>query len=294
MTPAISQEADDLIIACEVGSKAQYEKKYRHPEWPGGRSGVTIGLGYDLGFADHAKIDRDWSDRLPRPMVLAMVPCLGVTGEAAHAMLATVRNEIDVPWDDAAFVYEHHDIPEWTERVCTVIPGAEKLHPHCLGALTSIAYNRGASFKNTGDRYKEMRAVRSHIIAGELSLVDDEIRAMKRLWPGANERGLLIRRDKEADLWNKGLSSPVPLAPPKSKPSEAPAPLVRPQDKPGSTGPGVGGTLSTTTAAAAAQGFGYGPYIVGGVILAGVIVTAGVIGYREYQKRQPTLARAKG
>lgn len=293
MTPQISQDADDLIIACEVGSRAQYEKKYRHPEWPGGRSGVTIGLGYDLGFADVAKIERDWSDLLPASMVTAMVPCLGATGERAQGLLASVKNKIDVPWDAASYVYEHHDIPEWVDRVCNVIPGADKLHPHCLGALTSIAYNRGASFKNAGDRYQEMRAVRSHIMAGELSLVDDEIRAMKRLWPGANERGLLIRRDKEADLWNKGLGAPAVL-PARGKPSEVPAPLERTEDKPASTAKGVGGALATGATASAAQGFGAGPYIAGGLIIAGVVITVGVIAYHEYKKRQPTLARAKG
>ena len=44
-----SQAAIDLIVREEVGSQARYKHKYQHPEWPGGASGVTIGVGYDCG-----------------------------------------------------------------------------------------------------------------------------------------------------------------------------------------------------------------------------------------------------
>ena len=38
---AISDEAFDLIVACEVTSRKVYEQKYRRPEWPGLSSGIT-------------------------------------------------------------------------------------------------------------------------------------------------------------------------------------------------------------------------------------------------------------
>lgn len=291
MIPQISQAADDLIVACEVSSRATFEKKYRRPEWPGGASGITIGIGYDLGYADNAKIDRDWGGRLPDTMIDAMIPCLGVTGDRARAMVAAVRPKIDVSWDAAIYVYEHHDIPEWTQRVCSAIPGADRLTPDCIGALTSLAYNRGASFKNAGDRYREMRAIRSHVMAGELSLVDDEIRNMKRLWP--NVRGLQIRRDKESDLWNIGLQ-PQPATPlPKSKPKEAPAPLAPPAGGGGGKEGGIG-TVATGAAEQAAQHGGLNPWIVGGIVVAGVVITVGAIAYARHRNAQPVVARMKG
>src|SRR4051812_28857019 len=45
---AIHSDATSLIIACEVTSKAAYTSKYMNPIWPRGRSGVTIGIGYDI------------------------------------------------------------------------------------------------------------------------------------------------------------------------------------------------------------------------------------------------------
>lgn len=290
--PAISQEADDLIIASEVGSRSQYDKKFRRPEWPGGLSGVTVGIGYDLGFADPGKIKRDWGALLRAPMVDAMMSCAGKTGDEARRYTAAVRNEIDVPWDAAIKVYETVDIPQWIERVCRAIPSADRLHPHCLGALTSLAYNRGASFNKAGERYREMRNIRSHIMSGALEQVDDEIRAMSRLWPGPNERGLPIRRGREADLWNKGLSAPaVPL--PKPKPKDAPPPLAPPKN-PGGAPEGTGGVIVSTGTGAELTRQGFDPFVVGCVVAAGIVITIGAVAYLRYRRSQPILARSKG
>ena len=49
----------DALVRFEIGSRAQYEKLYAQPTWPGGESGVTIGIGYDLGFASKAQIEAD-------------------------------------------------------------------------------------------------------------------------------------------------------------------------------------------------------------------------------------------
>ncbi len=55
-----------------------------------------------------------------------------------------------------------------------------------------------------GDRRREMRAIRDYLFAGEYDKVAGEIEAMKRLWP--NSRGLRERRDREANLWRRGIS----------------------------------------------------------------------------------------
>lgn len=306
-TPAISQAADDLIIASEVGSKALYEKKYRRPEWPGGLSGVTVGIGYDLGYATEAKIKKDWGDLLPGSMIDAMLMCDGVTREKAHGLLPLVKNRIDVPWDKGIQVYEKTDIPEWVARVCKAVPGAENLPPDCLGALTSIGYNRGTggfttpASRDSSGRYRELRAIRSHVIAGELDLVDDEIRSMKRLWPGANERGLPIRREKEARLWVQGMAArkagnkialPTEV---KTKPKEDPPPLapVQSAGKP-EAGTGTGGGLITVGSAERAAAAGWDPWIVGGIVVGGLVVTGLAVWAVRHERGQPILARARG
>ena len=294
-TPVISQAADDLIVASEVGSKAQYEKLYQRPEWPGGASGVTIGIGYDLGYATVNKVQSDWATLLPQTMIEVMVNCVGLTGADAQAKLPIVKSSILVPWNNAIAVYEHVDIPDWTDKVCKSIPGAEKLPADCLGALTSLAYNRGASFNNAGDRYKEMRAIRSHIVAGELDQVSPEIRAMKRLW-GSDQRGLLIRRDKEAALWDKGLATPSTAQPQvPSKPNENPPPLSPPKPVGASEGAGaVTGAVITGKLASEATNANMDPLYWGLLVGAGVVLTIGTVAYIRYRNSLPVLARQKG
>ena len=292
MIPMISQAADDLIVASEVSSRSYYEKNLRRPEFPGASSGVTWAIGYDGGQASPNKIKSDWGDRVPGAMVDAMVSCSGITGAAAKAYLPKVRNLIDVPWDQAILVYENIDIPQWTARVCRSIPGAEKLPPDCLGAITSTAYNRGNSFQTAGDRYREMRAIRSHIIAGELDQVDDELRSMKRLWPDL--RGLQIRRDKEADLWNAGLKAPSTTVV-KSRPSETPPPLVAPStSKTAENATAGGGLLTTAEVAHQSHASGLSPWLIGGIVVGGIVLSAGLAAYVKARKAEPVLARAKG
>ena len=66
MTDLISQAAIDLIVCEEVSGKEVYERNYRRPEWPGGSSGVTIGIGYDVGagVSDKAQLWADWRGRI--------------------------------------------------------------------------------------------------------------------------------------------------------------------------------------------------------------------------------------
>src|SRR5712671_8014799 len=69
----ISQESFDLIVNFEVSSRAAYDKNYRYPERPGGRSGITIGIGYDCGYSSVEVIHADWDGKIPVPMVTMLV-----------------------------------------------------------------------------------------------------------------------------------------------------------------------------------------------------------------------------
>jgi hypothetical protein len=244
----ISQRAVDAIISFEVSSRAYYEKYYTHPEWPQGRSGVTIAIGYDLGFTEPAELSADWKGRVPDAELNIMQRCLGVKGEAAHALLPQVKSQIVVPWDIAMAVFLDRDVPKWTSAVCTAIPGADKLKPDCLGALVSLAYNRGASFNQPGDRYTEMRQIKAHVMAGQLTAVAGDIRTMKRLWPAGS--GLAQRREAEARLWEHGLdpknaSQPLPDVP--HSPTEKPNPAI-PHKPTGGHGTMIAGLLATIVA----------------------------------------------
>lgn len=240
----ISQTAFDLIVEFEVSSEVLYNKLYRRPTRPGGASGVTVGIGYDCGYSTAAQIRSDWGGVLPASMVAALASVAGLTRTRAASALASVRSKVDVPWAAALAVFSNTSLPKYV-ALAAKLPNWDKLSPDCKGALVSLVYNRGASFGNSGSRYQEMRNIRAHMAAERFSAVAAELRSMKRIWAGdASLRGLLVRRDKEADLFQRGLKAPVEAAAPVKPPPEsvpdvpprppdpAPLPQSAPQPQP--------------------------------------------------------------
>jgi GH24 family phage-related lysozyme (muramidase) len=200
----ISDAARNLIVASEISSEAAYRKRYCRPEWPQGASGVTIGIGYDCGYTTADKLRQDWQP-LPGAMVQALGRTVGVKGASAGPLARQLRESINVPWENALAVFDNRDVPRWVAIVRKALPNTELLSPDCLGALVSLAYNRGASFSKAGDRYREMRAIKAHMANKDFAKIPAEFRSMKRLWPSL--RGLQIRRDQEADLFQRGLAA---------------------------------------------------------------------------------------
>lgn len=227
MAKLISDAARDLIVAEEVSSKATYEKKYTHPEWPGGSSGVTIGIGYDIGAGvkNRDQLWADWKGHIPDAMISALEPCIGVQGERAHAMLAQVRGRVTVPWQAAIDVFDNVDVPRWSATVRKYLPNCDLLSLDSFGALVSLTYNRGPSFDNTDDRFREMRAIKAHMAAKRFDRIPAELRSMARLWP--KMPGLQKRRDNEARLFERGLSANVVTLPVQQA---APAKIPPPPD----------------------------------------------------------------
>lgn len=206
----ISQVAFDMIIREEVSSKALYEQRYQRPVLPGAASGITVGIGYDLGYHTRDQIASDWLGRVPAHVVSAMQRYAGLTKDRARSVLAAAKASIVVPWDAAISQFRDVELPRWEQKTINALPGAENLPPDCLGALVSLTYNRGPSYtisasKDPSGRYREMRAIRAAIMGGDLEEVPGLIRSMKRLWP--NLKGLQRRRESEADLFEKGLAS---------------------------------------------------------------------------------------
>ena len=276
MTQLISQKAIHLVVSEEVSSKSTYEKLYRRPEWPGGSSGVTIGIGYDVGAGvkDKTQLWADWRGHIPDHMIAALEPAIGVTGERARALTARLRDKVDVPWDAAMAVFERADIPRWYALCAKALPNFEELSPDCKGALVSLAYNRGASFTkqrdpgDSQDRYREMRAIRQHMAERRFEHILNEFRSMKRLWKGKGLAGLLARRDREASLFEGGLKE---LA----KPIPAPARTASP---PISTAKRIGwGAAFVSAFGALAHWIGDHPLITVAVLIVATLIVLFVV-----------------
>lgn len=210
----ISKEALDLIVTEEVTSRKHYEAALSRPTWPGLSSGVTIGIGYDVGAGVTTKVQLwdDWKGVIPDSMIIALERAIGVTGSSAKPLTASLRSKVNVPWDAAVAVFEKKTVPKWYATCKAYLPNYEELSLDCKGALLSLTYNRGPSFNKAGDRYKEMRNIKAHMTARRFSKIPVEIKAMKRIWAGTGFSGLLKRRDREAALFDKGLKKPVTSA----------------------------------------------------------------------------------
>jgi hypothetical protein len=199
----ISEAAFAAIIGFEVSSQQRYEARYRRPIWPEGRSGVTIGIGYDLGQQKAATIEADWRDQLPAPMLAAAKRCAGVTGAPSRQLAKEVAAAIDVPWPMALAVHHDKVLPRFVGLVERSLDNVAELNGDSLGALVSLTFNRGASYKLDGERYREMRKIRIAMRDRQFSAIPGHIRDMQWIWP--DSEGLKARRRAEADLFQRGL-----------------------------------------------------------------------------------------
>ena len=214
VAPGHSQPSDRSIAMLEqmeISSPAYYRQALQSPVWPGGRSGVTGGIGYDFGYESAEDIRAEWGPFLAATDVERLVGCCGKVGPLAPIVLPSVQH-IVIPLEAAVTVFKEVSVPKYLQMTLAAFPGAADLPADCLGALLSLVYNRGSSLSLADDRRREMRQI-AKCLPTHADLVPDLIRSMKRLWEDAQghalpgDGGLLKRRDTEADLFADGLAN---------------------------------------------------------------------------------------
>lgn len=194
--PELSDAGYQLILDFEVGGgEAYYNRFLIHPEWPGAASGVTIGVGYDLGYNSAKVIRSDW-DLLGAPTAERFAGVAGITGSQAHSILYTVR-DIRVPWAAGESVFNDVTLARFYELTKRTYPGFDALRPNAQAALVSLVFNRGSDL--TGSRRVEMRNIRSLVPVANYSGIAKQLRAMKRLWPLSSDVGPGLQRRREAE-----------------------------------------------------------------------------------------------
>ena len=194
----ISQKAVNSIIFFEVGSPAQYLKLYQHPKVEIGDSGITIGIGYDLGYNSKEQIQSDWEGVLPKESVSLLKSVSGLKGLHAEHSYNLVKN-ISIPYAAAEKVFLQRTLKRFSIITISAFPGVDQLMPDASGALLSLVYNRGANADPSNDRRKEMHAIKDLVIKKDYNGIADQIYSMRRLW-GSGAEGLRTRRSMEADL----------------------------------------------------------------------------------------------
>lgn len=164
--------------------------------WPGEKSGITIGVGYDLGRHRIATVRHDWA-ALGEPTLRRFEPAVGIRGDAARRFLEGLA-DIAIARALAVDVFRRRSLPVAVAATLAIYPRAGELWPAAQAALVSLVYNRGNSLE--GERRREMRAIRSALAGRNIGVAEivQALRAMKRLWP--KSKGLRARRDREAAM----------------------------------------------------------------------------------------------
>lgn len=214
----LTAKARDLILRFEGISSV--------PDWPGGASGVTIGIGYDIGQNTAATFRSDWRDELKPENLKRLSAFAEIRGYSKLLEFGLFRpdesegrvrgraikllTDIRIAPESAFRVFDALTVPRYLSLARKAFPGFDALPADAQGALVSLVFNRGAAMgvRNTAswESRREMRAIQTAIgvamldMNGALEQIAEQIRSMKRLWVGKGLDGLLRRRDAEAAL----------------------------------------------------------------------------------------------
>ena len=200
----ISKKSLEMIIHHEIGGRAYYDKKLQAPIWAGGESGVTIGMGYDLGYNSDKQFMADWSGVINLNYINALRPTIGIKGPQAKAMLKGEILNVRIPYNTAYEVFVKSSLPRYYAMTKKIYPNMDLLNDDTKGALVSVVYNRGNRLE--GDSRAEMRAIVDLIAKQDYEGIAEQIEKSKRLWEGKGLDGLVTRRESEADLVRESMA----------------------------------------------------------------------------------------
>ena len=200
----LSKKSLDLILEFEVGGGENYYNKFlKNPTWPEGQSGITIGVGYDLGYVNKSEFSEDWKD-LPKETFDRLYKVVGIKGYNAKNLIRGLK-DITIPWDLALKVFNNKTVTKFYNLTKQTFPNFDNLPEDAKGGLVSLVFNRGNALE--GDRRREMKLIRdgmklvSNYDQKAITFIANQIRNMKRIWIGGSiEKGMSRRRDAEAKL----------------------------------------------------------------------------------------------
>lgn len=211
-SPLLPADCVAFIAVEEAGGLQYYDENTRFPHWPGEKSGITLGVGYDLAMNDHANFQRTWK-QLPAAALTELLKDIGLRGTKKRVTELRALG-IEVPFELAWPVFTSTSLPEFHRKTQVSYPSLSTLPDKCRTVLISLVYNRGPAVRGTN---REEMASIQHLLARAadpalgkeqrkaiLAGVEDELLRMKRIWPPTS--GLVKRRQTEANYWRQGLA----------------------------------------------------------------------------------------
>jgi hypothetical protein len=206
----LNKKSLDLVLEFEVGGGENYYNKFlKNPTWPGEQSGVTIGVGYDLGYVNKTEFTNDWKD-LAQKDFDRLYKVVGIKGIAAKDLIRSLK-DITIPWELSLKVFNNKTVTKFYNLTKETFPNFDNLPEDAKGGLVSLVFNRGNALE--GDRRREMKLIRdgmklvSIYDQKALTFIANQVRNMKRIWAGGSiEKGMSRRRDAEAKLIEESLN----------------------------------------------------------------------------------------
>jgi peptidoglycan hydrolase-like protein with peptidoglycan-binding domain len=204
--PPLTPAGVTFIARAEVSGPREYRSKYSNPVWPGGQSGITIGIGYDLAFVNPDRFNADWGDHLPPEAIARLSDVLRKQGTTD---LRDQVRDVEVPLLAAVSVFLRRSLPDYLKQTRSIYPQVDDLPPARRSALVSLVYNRGTRLQDKDPRQDrlEMRKIRDLLAEARSDDVAEQLDAMSRLWDPAKQSGLIRRRHDEATLWRSGFAA---------------------------------------------------------------------------------------
>lgn len=191
------------VIEFETGGKNYYEKFLKSLTWPKGESGITMGIGADLGYMSKEEFEQYFSHYFTPPENELIKSVIGLKGIAAKNSLPKVSH-IQLSWENASDAFVKWTLPKFWKLANGIWPGLDQLNEQAQIALVSLVFNRGSSVN--GATRTEMKAIGPLVASKNYKEIANQIRSMKRLWIGKNLDGLLARREKEAGMVEEGIA----------------------------------------------------------------------------------------
>lgn len=192
----LTDEGLQLLIDLEVAGERAYTRLYQAPIWPGGASGVTIGIGYDIGHQSAEIVRLDWAQHA---QVERLSAASGITGGAARALVPSLADVI-TPFPLARSVFVASSVPKYHSITRRAFGGHafDGLPPFVRDSLVMLVYWRGGSM--AGSTRIEMRDIRDRCVpVADSGCIAGAFRMMKRVWKGsAIERGMHARCERMA------------------------------------------------------------------------------------------------
>jgi hypothetical protein len=177
-----------------------------HPYWPGGSSGITLGVGWDAGYHTKDELAATWHKLDPQEMS-RLQQTSKLTGANAERLLPAVK-AIVTPKELALEVLREGLSTDYYPALSQLFPGFESLPAGAQVALISVIFNRGQGLgqepdwatAKAVDRRWELREFQGDVQRRDLFAIYAHIDTMKRLWETRGPRGLLLRRRDEGAL----------------------------------------------------------------------------------------------